>query len=607
VAEAADQQLNDLIRGDVRFPGGMVGDFVLLRSNGLPTYNFACVVDDSGMRISHVIRAEEHLSNTARQLMLYHALDETPPRFAHVPLILNRDRTKMSKRSGEAAVAVGDWRRDGFVPEALLSYLSLLGFHPGDDREILTRAELLECFTLDRVGKSGSVFDADKLRWVNSHYLHHASGAQLAAWGEDFCRRVPPASMPAGVPRCSKACAAISPPWPTCRASSRRFSRMRWSSNPMRGCAGAPRAASCARRSPPHSRNLRSGTGNRLNPRFNPSDAPWDEGRELFQPIRAALTGRTTVPSFRWSRNCWAAIAVSRACARPPTSAGERNESRSADGRHDRPSARSRCAPARAWRRRLKRLGHEALPVDAADGRLLPAGDEERDASPATALEPAQPGALVNAAALRDADVVLIACTAARARTEPCRRCSSSRASPTRARVSGQRAGDEQGDVEARLRAGRNSHTAVDAGAAEGLLSALIGSATFRHDSELGLPVVIKPNEEGSTVGLTIVRSGAACRGVLGRGALRARDAGRGVHRGARADRGGDGRDGPADRGDPAQERDLRLRGQVHRGTQRVFLPADLAEPLAQQIRDLGLRASRMPRLPRRQPRGLPA
>ncbi len=96
--------------------------------------------------------------------------------------ILNRDRTKMSKRSGEAAVAVGDWRRAGFVADALLSYLALLGFHPGDDREILTRTELLEAFTLDRLGRSGSVFDAAKLQWVNAHVLHHASGEQLDGW-----------------------------------------------------------------------------------------------------------------------------------------------------------------------------------------------------------------------------------------------------------------------------------------------------------------------------------------------------------------------------------------------------------------------------------------
>jgi len=181
---ARDWTLRDHVRGEVTFPAGVVGDFVLLRSSGLPTYNFACVVDDTAMRISHVLRAEEHLANTPRQLMLYDAFGDAPPEFAHVALILNRDRTKMSKRSGEAAVAVGDWRRAGYVPEALLSYLALLGFHPGDDREILTRDELLAAFTFDRLGKSGSVFDVAKLQWVNAHVLHHASGAQLAAWIE---------------------------------------------------------------------------------------------------------------------------------------------------------------------------------------------------------------------------------------------------------------------------------------------------------------------------------------------------------------------------------------------------------------------------------------
>src|SRR5439155_19922011 len=189
--EARDWVLDDLVRGEVRFPSGMVGDFVLLRSSGLPTYNFAAAVDDAAMKITHVIRAEEHLPNTPRQLMLYAAMGETAPAFAHVPLILNADRTKMSKRSGEAAVAVGDWRRAGYVADALLSYLALLGFHPGDDREILSRQELLEAFSLERVGKSGSVFDPAKLAWVNAHLLHTASGEELLAWGAEF---LPPAA-----------------------------------------------------------------------------------------------------------------------------------------------------------------------------------------------------------------------------------------------------------------------------------------------------------------------------------------------------------------------------------------------------------------------------
>jgi nondiscriminating glutamyl-tRNA synthetase len=195
VVPARDQVLNDVVRGEVRFPAGMVGDFVLLRSSGLPTYNFACVVDDAAMRISHVIRAEEHLSNTARQLMLYAAFGAAPPAFAHVPLILNSDRTKMSKRSGEAAVAVGDWRAAGYLSEALLSYLALLGFHPGDDREVLSREDLLAAFTLDRVGRSGSVFDPAKLRWTNAQVLHHLDATEIVKRGARF---LPPAALELG-------------------------------------------------------------------------------------------------------------------------------------------------------------------------------------------------------------------------------------------------------------------------------------------------------------------------------------------------------------------------------------------------------------------------
>ena len=199
IVESRDWVLDDMVRGEVKFPQGMVGDFVIMRANGRPTYNFACVVDDAAMQITHVIRAEEHLPNTARQLMLFDALSADPPRCAHVPLILNADRTKMSKREGEAAVAVGDWRRAGYAPDGLLSYLALLGFHTSDEREILSRDEMLEAFTLDRVGKSGSVFDPDKLRWTNAQTLHHASGATLRAWGEAFlpaaAAELPPADL----------------------------------------------------------------------------------------------------------------------------------------------------------------------------------------------------------------------------------------------------------------------------------------------------------------------------------------------------------------------------------------------------------------------------
>ena len=298
--ESRDWVLDDLVKGEVRFPAGMVGDFVVMRASGLPTYNFACVVDDAGMRFSHVIRAEEHLSNTVRQLMLYAALGLPAPRFAHVPLILNSDRSKMSKRSGEAAVAVGDWRRAGFVPEALLSYLALLGFHPGDEREILSRDELLRDFTLARVGKSGAVFDADKLRWVNSQVLHHASGEQLARWAAPFlpeaARELPPERL--------------QPLLEAVRGNLATLADLPAELAPFLDPDAAPEPDAAAALDSESARSLCGKVADRLL-----ALAEWNvetvksaiqsagqeagkKGRELFQPIRAALTGRIHGPEL---------------------------------------------------------------------------------------------------------------------------------------------------------------------------------------------------------------------------------------------------------------------------------------------------------------------
>ncbi len=295
-----DWVVDDEVRGEVRFPAGMVGDFVILRASGLPTYNFAAAVDDAAMKITHVIRAEEHLANTPRQLMIYEALRETPPRFAHVPLILNRDRTKMSKREGEAAVGVGEWRRAGYLSEALLSYLALLGFHPGDDREILSRAELIEAFTLDRVGKSGSVFDPDKLRWVNAHYLHHASGSELALWGREF---LPPAVAGLAEPGLAKLLEVV-------RGNIETLAGLTAALEPFLGGAlefedearlaldtESGRAACAAMASELEAlaewnaerfKSALQAVGKRLGLK----------GRELFQPVRAALTGRVHGPEL---------------------------------------------------------------------------------------------------------------------------------------------------------------------------------------------------------------------------------------------------------------------------------------------------------------------
>jgi nondiscriminating glutamyl-tRNA synthetase len=165
----SERRLDDFVRGEVVFPAGMVGDFVILRSNGLPTYNFAAAMDDSAMAITHVIRGEEHLSNTVRQIMIYEALGLVPPRFAHIPLILGLDRTKLSKRHG--APNVGDFHARGYPAEAIVNYLAFLGWSPPGDREILSLDELTANFELDRVSPSPSIFDEVKLNWFSSQYV----------------------------------------------------------------------------------------------------------------------------------------------------------------------------------------------------------------------------------------------------------------------------------------------------------------------------------------------------------------------------------------------------------------------------------------------------
>ena len=180
--------IEDIVRGRVEWSGESLGDFVVLRSDGMPVYNFAVVVDDADMRITHVIRAEEHLTNTHRQVLLYRALGATPPIFAHVSLILAPDRSKLSKRHG--ATSVGEFREQGYLPDALVNFLALLGWNPGDEREVLTRDELVREFSLERVNKAPAIFNLEKLGWMNAEYLRKLSPAQLAGPVEDRLRRL---------------------------------------------------------------------------------------------------------------------------------------------------------------------------------------------------------------------------------------------------------------------------------------------------------------------------------------------------------------------------------------------------------------------------------
>ncbi len=169
--------VDDAIRGEVVFENATLDDFIIMKSNGVPTYNFACVVDDAAMRITHVLRAEEHLSNTPKQVLVYRALGYEPPVFAHVPMILAPDRAKLSKRHG--ATGVEEFRAQGYLPEALFNYLALLGWSPGDERELLSREEIIRDFSLAAVSKHAAIYDVQKLTWLNSQYLNTVSAERL--------------------------------------------------------------------------------------------------------------------------------------------------------------------------------------------------------------------------------------------------------------------------------------------------------------------------------------------------------------------------------------------------------------------------------------------
>jgi glutamyl-tRNA synthetase len=169
----------DLIRGEVTFPSDMVGDFVLLRSDGMPVYNFCNAIDDYLMDISHVLRAEEHLPNTLRQLMIYEAFGWSPPEFGHLSLILDEDRKKLSKRKG--ATSCHEFKLEGYLPEALNNFVALLGWSHPEGKEIVTLDEIIEHFDLDRLNPAGAIFDPVKLKWMNSQYLRALSSQEIIA------------------------------------------------------------------------------------------------------------------------------------------------------------------------------------------------------------------------------------------------------------------------------------------------------------------------------------------------------------------------------------------------------------------------------------------
>ena len=175
---------NDLIRGDVKFENNTLDDLVLLKSDGYPTYHLANIVDDHGMEITHILRAEEWLSSTPRHVLLYRAMGYEPPQFAHLPMLLGADRAKLSKRHG--AVSAAEYQEEGYLPEAMVNFLALLGWSLDDKTEIMSREELVRDFSLERVSRTAAIFNHDKLNWMNGLYIRNLSPEDFIRWSLPF-------------------------------------------------------------------------------------------------------------------------------------------------------------------------------------------------------------------------------------------------------------------------------------------------------------------------------------------------------------------------------------------------------------------------------------
>ncbi|MCX5907732.1 MAG: glutamate--tRNA ligase, partial [Deltaproteobacteria bacterium] len=185
--EARRVEFEDLVKGRVSFDGLGIGDFIVLRSDGGAPYNFAAVVDDELMQVSHVIRGEDHLTNTPRQILLYQALGFPLPRFAHLSMILGPDRSPLSKRHG--ATAVAHFREEGYLPQALVNYLAMLGWSSEDGQEIFEIGEMVKKFSLKRVSRSSAIFDFDKLNWVNRAHLKALGGEKIVPLASPFLKK----------------------------------------------------------------------------------------------------------------------------------------------------------------------------------------------------------------------------------------------------------------------------------------------------------------------------------------------------------------------------------------------------------------------------------
>ena len=184
VPESGETKFTDMVKGDLKFDNSLIGDFVIMKSNGTPTYNFAVVIDDMEMKISHIIRGEDHISNTAKQILIYEALGAEIPQFGHLGMILAPDRSKLSKRHG--ATAVSEFVEKGYLTEALLNFVALLGWSPSDGHEIKSLDEIIADFRINEVSSSNSIFEYDKLNWMNGQYIKKMDIKKLANLARPF-------------------------------------------------------------------------------------------------------------------------------------------------------------------------------------------------------------------------------------------------------------------------------------------------------------------------------------------------------------------------------------------------------------------------------------
>ena len=315
VPEGTDIVFTDMVRGEVRFQNEVIGDPVILRADGTPAYNFAVVVDDALMEVTHVIRGEDHLSNTPRQLLLYEALGFTPPQFAHLALVMGPDHSPLSKRHG--ATSVAEFRAKGYLPEALVNYLALIGWSPrppsagrlsDEDEELMPIDELARRFSLERVGHSPGIFDEEKLAWANRHYLKIADPTRIANLSVPFFNGAGVQMTPddrgiqflAGamsmvtlsVDRLNQAPARLAflfdydPAWTLADAQVREE---------MGGKGARAVAAALAEElaaAPRLDRDRFRAVANKLKSRTG------QKGKALFHPIRVALTGRAEGPEL---------------------------------------------------------------------------------------------------------------------------------------------------------------------------------------------------------------------------------------------------------------------------------------------------------------------